>query len=178
MADPTTNACTINMYRDTAPVLGAACAIQGSVAWSIEQWFADSSDWVVACDRSNTWTTISKAKKKTVWESAENADKTWVRIDVDTTNKATDVPDTPSAWLQGNATGLTTMNKKCDDAVPSGWGQAGALFICIHGLTNQQEYVGTICSRGVSNDTPNCEHHVAINEGAFGTLSTDCPMTA
>ncbi len=177
IADPTTGACSYAPVSDTPPALGDACTVQGSVIINIQNWFDDSPDWVMYCDTSNQWATIAKAKKKTTWELAPDANRAWVRIDVDSDNKniVPLVPDSPTSWLKGEASGITTVNTKCTDPEPTGWAHGGSLFICIHGLTNQEMFIGYICATGIAEDTPQCGGHVGLNEGQISSMSADCP---
>ncbi len=176
IADPTSGACSYMTSSAAVPENGEACMVQGSVVFNIQHWFDDSVDWALYCDVNGMWANIAKAKKKSAWELPDDADKKWVRIDVDTANKPANTPDSPTSWQRGEATGLKTMNTKCDDAEFTNWAHGGSLFICIHGLTNQQLFIGNICSRGVATDTPNCGGHVSLNGAQITTSSADCPI--
>ncbi len=177
LADPTSGSCSLSPTSGTVPADGAACTVQGSVAWNIQKWFEDDADWVLYCTTGNVWANVASGKKKSTFEEFD-ADKRWLRIDVDTTNKPDNSPDDPSSWLKGEATGLAEMNNKCDDAEPSTFGHGGSLFICLNAMTNSQTFVGMICSKGVTNDTPTCGGHVGLNEGDITTSSADCPLKA
>ncbi len=178
LADPTTGSCSLEPTSGTVPAAGAACTVQGSVAWNIQKWFEDSSDWVLYCDESNTWTNVGKAKKKSTLETFD-AGKNWIRIDVDTTNKNLgNTPDVPTSWLAGNASVLPELNQKCSDAPLSNWGAGGgSLYICTAAMTNEQIFVGIICTQGVSNDTPDCGGtSITLNPSSMSEMSTNCPL--
>ncbi len=76
---------------DPVPVNGEACMVQGSVVFNIQHWFADSADWALYCSASGMWANIAKAKKKSTWALPDDANKKWVRINVDAT---ANTPDT------------------------------------------------------------------------------------
>ncbi len=178
LADPTTGSCSYMPVSDTPPALMDACTIRGSVVINIQNWFADSADWVMYCDTNNQWANIAKAKKKSTWELPDDANRAWVRIDVDTANKNNmpPTPDSPTSWLKGEASGIATINTKCTEPdAMSGWAHGGSLFICIHGLTNLEMFVGYICSRGGAEDTPVCNGAVGLNEAQIMAMTGTCP---
>ncbi len=184
LADPTTGSCSYAQSAADIPVKDEACTVQGMVAFNIDNWFADSADWVLYCNTMNVWDSVARAKKKSSWElvgtedEPGDFDKAWVRIDVDTENKkdTPPTPDNPTSWLKGEATGVTQLNTKCtvDPDATSDWAHGGSLHICIHGLTNQETFIGYICSRGVEEDTPNCNGAVGLNDHLVD--SADCPL--
>ncbi len=177
LADPSSGACSLQETSGAPPENGMSCTTQGSVAWNIQKWFEDSSDWVLYCDTNNMWANIARAKKKSTLETFD-ADKKWIRIDVDSANKPGNTPDNPTSWLKGEASGTAILNSKCDDAEPSTWGQGGSLNICLGAMTNSQMFVGIICSKGVSNDTPDCGGFVGLNDAQITPSSADCPIQA
>ncbi len=169
IADPS-GGCELAVQTTPAPALGTACSTIGSVSWNLAKWNDDQSDWLLYCSQTNEWSLVMGGKKKSLWETEG---KTWIRLDVDTGNKVDNTPDSPAAWLKGSATGLNVLNKRCNDAEPSGWSQGGSLHICANAMTNYK-FAATICSKGVSNDTPNCGGNVILDtDGLIG--SDECP---
>ncbi len=187
VAQPISGACTVQQTSGTVPAMNNPCTgyETGSVAWNIQNWFLDTQEWILHCAESGNWETIGEAKKKTIWEDADlgNADKKWLRVDVDTANKNNNpvTPDSPSSWLKDTSAGLATVNDLCAASEMSGWRNGGALFICMHAMTNQQQFVAIICSRGVALDTPDCGTGGAVEldpNNLITTSSTDCPIDA
>lgn len=95
---------------------------------------------------------------------------------MDTTNKASGLPDNPTSWLDGNVTGLVELHKSCDNPELSGWRLGGTLYICLGAMTNEERFVVVICSRGGPDDTPNCNGMVQIYDETGLIVPTD-PMT-
>ncbi len=187
VAQPISGACTIQQTSGTVPTMGSSCSGYelGSVTWNIQKWFEDTQEWILYCAESGNWETIGKAKKKSLWES-EDADKKFIRIDVDQDNK-NQVPvtaDSPSAWLNDSSGGQPSVNALClqSETSYSGWRNGGSLHICMHALTNLHTFVAIICTRGIVEDTPNCGTGEVVvlnpNDAMNTTANADCTINA